>query len=133
MDEWQRLRLERAKEQDLHCVRVEFSDEAALFWIVGLTDQYEVEIDQNADLWPPSCTCEHHAWLPDILCKHILLCLKLMRVEEDLLSDSLWTPEQTEIYDFLVNAPGCVGARTARHDGTNKSTTNFPDSRLYAA
>ncbi len=133
MDAWQRLRLERAKEQDLHCVRVEFSEEAAIFWIVGLTDQYEVEIDQNADLWPPTCTCEDHAWRPDLLCKHILLCFKLMGVEDDLLSDSYWEPEQHEIYDFLCNAPDCVGGSISEHDGKNKSTNVFPDSRLYAA
>ena len=80
MDEWQRLRLERAKQHDLHCVRVEFSNDSAICWIHGVTDQYEVEIDQNAELWPPTCTCEDHVWRPDLLRKHITFALHLMGV-----------------------------------------------------
>ena len=108
MESWQALRWQRAKEQDLHCVRVEFTDESVIFLVNGITDIYEVEIDQNADLWPPTCTCEDHAWRPDILCKHILLCLKLMGAEDALLSDCDWEPEQHEIYELLYNAPDCV-------------------------
>jgi len=89
-------------------VRVEFTDESAIFWVNGITDIYEVEIDQNADLWPPTCTCEDHAWRPDVLCKHILLCLKLLGAEDDMLADSYWEPNQQEIYQLLYNAPDCV-------------------------
>lgn len=104
MDAWQKLLLERAKEQDLHCFRFHLSDDAACFSVMGLSDIYEIEIFQDADLWPPTCTCEDHAWRRGaVLCKHVLLCLKLMGVEDQWLEDYSWVPSQEDIYVFMRN------------------------------
>ena len=102
--EWHRLRLERAKEQDLHCVSVEFADESAIFLIDGVTDRYDVEINQNVQLCEvgisPTCTCEDHMWRRTI-CKHIAFALHLMGCTDDfLLSDCCWNGrEQDELYE----------------------------------
>ena len=133
MDAWQTLRLQRAKEHDIFVTRVDCTDDSFICSVQGLSDEYEVEICQDAELWPPNCTCEDHFWRPDLLCKHILLCFKLMGVEDDLLSDCYWEPDQRDLYEYLCNAPDCVGGSISEHDGKNKSTNVFPDSRLYAA
>ena len=108
MERWQALRLQRAKHQDLHCVGIEFSNDSAIFWIIGLSDQYEVEIHQDADLWPPTCTCEDHAWRPHVHCKHIIFCLAQMGVDDEYLADCEWEPVQEEIYEILTYAPNVV-------------------------
>ena len=110
MDEWQAIRLKRAKEQDLQCANFTFTDDSAIFWIVGLTDQYEVEINQDVDLWPPSCSCEDHAWRPDVLCKHILFVLRELGALDDDLANSFWMPPQMEIYELLSNITNIADA-----------------------
>ena len=68
-----------------------------MFEVEGVTDDYIVEINQQADLWPPTCSCEDNAWRPDVLCKHILFVLQLLGVEEEFISDCVWEPEQAEL------------------------------------
>ena len=134
-DEWHRLRLMRAKEHDLHCASVEFSDDSAIFLIDGVTDSYEVEINQNAQLWEvgisPTCTCEDHMWRRCI-CKHIAFALCLMGSDDDfLLSYCCWNgPEQDELYDWLSSAPSCVGcSNVLKHDGGNEFLEASPQPR----
>ena len=110
MDEWQAIRLKRAKEQDLQCANFTFTDDSAIFWIVGLTDQYEIEINQDVDLWPPKCTCEDNAWRPDVLCKHILFVLGELGALDDDLANSFWMPPQMELYELLSNIPNIATA-----------------------
>ena len=119
-EEWHKLRLERAKEHDLHCLRVEFTDDSAIFSIEGLTDVYIVEINQYAHMWEvgvsPTCTCEDHLWR-NCICKHIAFALHLMGATDDFLLDCLWrAPDQNELYEWLCNAPSCVGCTVTVHD-----------------
>ena len=106
MDTWQKLRLDRATQQDIFVTHVECSDNSVIFCVQGLSDEYLVEVDQDADMWPPCCTCEDNYWRPGVLCKHTLLCLKLMGFSETDLEDYCWEgPRQDELYECL-----CVGA-----------------------
>ena len=111
MDEWQKLRLDRAKQQPICVTSVECMGESFIFNVQGQSDEYEVEINQHVTLWPPSCSCADHQWRRgEVLCKHVLLCLKLMGVSERDLEDCCWEgPEQRELYAILCNGPGCVG------------------------
>ena len=104
MDKWQAIRLNRAKEQDLQCANFTFTDDSAVFSIVGLTDQYEVEVNQDLDLWPPSCSCEDNAWRPDVLCKHIIFVLRGLGAQDEDLAAFIWEIAQHELYDNLSNA-----------------------------
>ena len=109
MEEWQATRLRRAQEQQIFVTRVDCADESFIFDVQGVSGHYEVEICEDVDFWPPRCSCEDNLWRPDVLCKHILVCLKLMGVDEASLSDCRWEPTQEEVFDFLCNAPDCVG------------------------
>ena len=116
MDTWQKLRLDRARQQDIVVTHVECSDNSLIFCVQGLSDEYLVEVDQDADMWPPHCTCEDNYWRPDLLCKHTLVCLKLMGMEESFLSDCCCMgPEQDELHEYLSNFV-CVGADAASQD-----------------
>lgn len=105
---FQSLRLDRAKNQDLHCVGLDFTDDAACFEVIGLTDIYQVEVCQNVDEWPPRCTCEDNAWRPELFCKHITLVLRRLGVDDSSLKDFEWEPSQEELYAFLVNATEAI-------------------------
>ena len=135
MEEWIRLRLERAKEHDLYCLSVELSDDSAIFLIDGVTDIYEVAINQDAQLWEvgvsPTCTCEDHMWRSSV-CKHIAFALQLMGCTDDfLLSECCWDgPDQAELYDWLSNAPSCVGCGNFSH--TERDNESKTDSRMRA-
>ena len=110
MDHWQRLRLDRSKQDGLQCDSVVLSDKSALFDVDGVTDGYLVDISYDVTLWPPSCTCEDNAWRgPELLCKHIVFVLSLLGVDEEFLSDCLWEPSQLELCEYLSVAPDCVG------------------------
>ena len=114
MEEWQQLRLDRAKEQDIFVARIESTDDSFVFSVQGVSGEYLVEVNQNVELWPPRCDCDDNCWRPDILCKHILLCLALMNVDEQNLQDCFWEPaSQQELYEYLYNAPDCVGCGLA--------------------
>ena len=108
MEAWQQTRIQRAKEQNISVSSVECLGESFIFAVQGLSDEYIVDISQQISLWPPTCTCEDHYWRPGVLCKHILLCLKLMGVDEDYLMDITWEPDQEDLYEFLFHAPECV-------------------------
>ena len=116
MEAWQRLRLDRAKEQDISVTHVECAEASLIFCVQGLSDDYLVEIDYDADNWPPRCTCEDNYWRPDLLCKHTLVCLRLMGMEENLLNDCWQGPEQNELYEYLSNCTR-VGFSAPMHDG----------------
>ena len=110
MDTWQKLRLDRARQQDIVVTHVECSDNYLIFCVQGVSDEYLVEVDQDADMWPPRCSCEDNYWRPGVLCKHILLCLKLMGFCDTDLENYCWDgPRQDELYECLCNAPSCVG------------------------
>ena len=134
MDKWQAIRLNRAKQQDLQCANFTFTDDSAVFWIVGLTDQYEVEVNQHVDLWPPSCSCEDNAWR-DVLCKHILFVLRGLGAQDEDLADCCWEPAQHELYEYLSNAPDCVTydiAAGRSESQRRQSVGHAPDSQVGA-
>lgn len=79
-----------------------------IFVVQGISDDYQVQIYRQIELWPPICTCEDHYWRGS-LCKHIMLCLKLMGVDDQDLGDTTWGPEQGELIQYLCNAHECVG------------------------
>ena len=108
MNDWQKNRLERAKEQDIFVCEVDCQPDSFRFVVQGISDEYQVQIYRQIELWPPSCTCDDHFWRGN-LCKHIILCSKLMGVSDQDLVDLAWEPEQDELYDYLMNANGCVG------------------------
>jgi len=113
MEHWQTLRAKRARDHDIHCTRLDFTDASAVFTVIGTQgDSYEVEVEENLDLWPPICTCEDYAWRPDFLCKHICHCFRLMGVDYDALSELFWEPtDQETLLEYLCNAPSVVGDR----------------------
>ena len=109
------MRAQRSKDHDIHCMRLHYIDDSAVFSVVETQgDVYPVEVAENLDLWPPTCACEDYVWRgPDFLCKHIMFCLRLMGVDEDALRELLWEPlDQKTLLDFLCNAPDVVGERT---------------------
>ena len=124
MKGWQGVRLKRAIEQGLLVKHVECSDDSFLFIAQGLSDDYIVEINQHADLWPPRCTCDDNHWRPEVLCKHIIACLAMMGVPYHLLQDSSWEPEQKYLHEYLFRAPECVGYAIAPNRATSKGTSN---------
>ena len=140
MDEWQwqKLRLERAKDQCIYCTEVECTDDGFVFTIVGTTgEEYLVEIYEDAGLWfQKSCSCDDNYWRPGLQCKHLVYCLRMMGVSDDVLEDASWEPAQHEIYDILCNAPDCVGGHISRHGDNNKQQVatecDFPDSQFNA-
>ncbi len=109
MEKWQNTRLCRAKKQDIYIYHVHSQEDSFIFVAQGLSDLYTVDVCQDIEMWPPRCDCEDNYWRPDLLCKYIILCLRLMGVEEELLEDCCWEPEQRELYESLCNAPECVG------------------------
>ena len=114
MVKWQALRLQRAKEQDLHCANFTFTDDSAVFWIIGLTGQYEVEVNQDVDI-PPTCTCEDHAWRSDVcFCKHILFVLRELGAVDQDLADCCWELQQADIYELLSSAPAVIDSYRVR-------------------
>ena len=113
MDGWQAKRLERANEHDLSVTSVHCAEESFFFSVQGLTDEYIVEFNEDVSLWPPTCNCEDNCWRPDVLCKHIILCLLLMGVDGRELMDCGWQPQQDELYEILSNAPDCCGCTLA--------------------
>ena len=113
MERWQTVRAQRSKEHDIHCTRLHYTDTSAVFTVVGTQgDAYVVEVAEDLDLWPPTCTCEDNCWRPDFLCKHICYCLRLMGVEESALGEFFWEPtDQETLLDYMCNAPSVVGDR----------------------
>ena len=113
MDGWQAKRLERANEHDLSVTSVYCAEDSFFFSVQGLTDEYLVEFNEDVSLWPPTCNCEDNYWRPDLLCKHIVLCLALMGVHARNLEDPCWEPQQDELYEILSKAPDCWGCTLA--------------------
>lgn len=117
MEHWQAVRAKRSRDHYIHCTQLEFTDDSIIFTVLGTqSDKYKVEIAENVDLWPPTCTCDDYMWRGgDFLCKHICYCLRLMGVDESALCEICWEPEdQKTLLDYLCNAPDVVGDR--RHD-----------------
>ena len=112
MDEWPALRLRRATRQPIACERIETTEDGCfLFTVRSSTGQqhYIVQIYEDIDAWPPSCTCEDAYWRPEVLCKHQVYCLRMMNAPEDRLSELFWEPSQEEMYDILMCAPEVLG------------------------
>ncbi len=112
MERWQQDRVLRSKEQPISCDRVDTTDDGCfIFSVVGSTgESYIVEIYEDVNLWPPSCTCEDNTYRP-FLCKHQCYCLRLMGLDEFALEDVFYEPDQVEMYELLSNAPDVVGDR----------------------
>ncbi len=133
MDAWQKLRLERAKCQEIYVTSIDCTDDSLIFTVQGVSDDYMIEVNQDVELWPPRCDCDDNYFRPDILCKHTLLCLALMGVDGQCLEDCCWEgPTQYELYEYLSNAPDCVGCGIAadRIDSQRReSIGRAPDSQ----
>ena len=123
MDGWQAVRAKRASEHDLSVTSVHCAEDSFCFSVQGVTDEYIVEFNEDVSLWPPRCNCEDNYWRPDLLCKHIVLCLVLMGFDAGLLEDSDWEPQQEELYELLGNAPSCVGCTIAPNHAVNKGAS----------
>ena len=110
MESWQKERLQRSKVQPILCDRVECTEDGCfIFGIIGSTGEwYTVEIHEDIELWPPSCSCDDNVFRP-FLCKHLCYCLRLMGFDEDALTDVFYEPSQREMYELLSNAPSVVG------------------------
>ena len=94
-----------------------------MFNVQGVSRDYVIEIHEDSDLWPPRCDCEGNYYRPDLLCKHIVLVLALLGVEDHNLEDCAWEPEQEELYELLGNAPSCVGCTMSENHIINKGTS----------
>ena len=111
MEQWQATRAHRSRHHDIHCTHLSFSDDSLLFSILGTQgDKYQVEVAEDLDLWPPTCTCEDYIWRGgDFLCKHICYVWRFCQVPEDALGELLWTPaDQETLLEYLCNAPSVV-------------------------
>ncbi len=111
MEHWQAVRAKRSRDHDIHCTELDFTDDSIVFTILGTqSDEYKVEVAENIDLWPPTCTCEDYMWRGgDFMCKHICFVLRLCGVPEDALGELYWEPEDQEtLLEYLVNAPSVV-------------------------
>ena len=95
-------------------------EHAFVFHVQGMSDEYLVEIGDDVEYWPPQCNCEDQYWRPSILCKHIILCLATMGVDEEALGNCDWEPSQDELYEMLANAPSCIGCSLSRARETNE-------------
>ena len=122
MEAWQKLRVDRAK--DIFVTHVECAEDSLIFCVQGLSDEYLVEINHVADMWPPRCTCEDNYWRPDLLCKHTLACLKLMGMDEHSLSHYCWCPEQHELHEYLADFV-CVGADADSQDDNKQMRDRY--------
>ena len=122
MEGWHKLRLDRAKTQMIYCEGVESTDSGYfLFAVHGSTGQvYTVAVHEDISKWPPICDCNDSFWREGILCKHVLLCLRLMNISEAELQDLCFMPEQTELHEMLRHAPSCVGHCISQMDSTGK-------------
>ena len=120
MDHWQAIRAKRSRDHDIHCTEIDFTDHSIVFRVLGTQcEEYEVEIAEDIDQWPPTCTCGDSVWRGDFLCKHICYCMRLMGVDESALCELCWEPEDQEtLLGYLVHAPevvgGIVGERSLR-------------------
>ena len=120
MDEWQKLRLARAADQDMVVTHLDCTEDAFVFTVQGMTGNYLIEIAESVHLWPPTCGCDDYFWRPGILCKHILLCFAMMGVDEEALGSCDWEPRQDELYEILSNAPNCRDCTWVRKHDSNK-------------
>ena len=55
MDEWQKLRLARAADQDMVVTHLDCTDDAFVFTVQGMTANYLIDIAESVHLWPPTC------------------------------------------------------------------------------
>ena len=132
MESWQELRLTRAKTEPIYVRRVDCAQDGFIFSVRGVSGNYDVQIAQDVRKWPPTCTCEDSFWRAeaDVLCKHILLVVRLCGVAEEYLDGSrYWWPEQQELYELLSKAPDCVGGCLAPPE--DNSTKRLDESSRY--
>lgn len=114
MEQWQAIRAKRSKDHYIHCTQLSFTDLSLIFSVIGTQgEEYQVEVAESLELWPPNCTCEDYMWRGgDFLCKHICFVLRLCGVPEDELGELYWEPvNQGILLDYLCNAPDVVGER----------------------
>ena len=112
--------MKRAHEQSLVVNHLETSRDSFIFSVQGLSGEYLIEIHEDVNVWPPRCDCDDNYWRPDILCKHIILVLALMGVDERKLADCCWEPQQDELYKYLACAADCVGCTMSQHRRSSK-------------
>ena len=99
------VRALRSKQHDLAVTSVESTHDGFIFEVCGTEgDIYLVECFEDVSLWPPTCNCLDNSWRPDLNCKHILYCLRLMGVSENALADLYFEPSQYEMYEILMHA-----------------------------
>ncbi len=75
MEAWPKTRVERAQHQPIACLGLEVTEDGVfIFSIQGCTGEYTVEINENIEMWPPSCNCEDSFWRGELslMCKHIM-------------------------------------------------------------
>ena len=111
MEGWQRDRVIRSKVQDISCYRLETTQDGCfIFFVTGATGEpYVVEIYEDVDLWDScSCSCDDRTYRP-MLCKHMCYCFRMMGMDDSVLEELFYEPEQFELYELLANAPDVVG------------------------
>ena len=105
MEHWQAVRAKRSREHDIHCTELAFTDHSLVLTILGTQCQeYQVEVYESVELWPPTCTCEDYLWRGgDFLCKHICYCFRRMGVDESALCELYWQPvSQETLLEYLL-------------------------------
>ena len=99
----------RAMTENIKCSSLTFTDDSAIFRIIGTHgDQYYVELSQLADLWPPSCSCADNEFRPEYRCKHIIFLLLRLGASLDRAIDEEWEPNELELTKMLFNAPDAL-------------------------
>lgn len=95
METWSEVRVKRSKDQGIRCDDVISTDAGWICSVIGVTDCYIIEID---DEWPPRCNCEDSYWRADVLCKHIMHILLMLGIDENRVMDIDYHPTKDEQY-----------------------------------
>ena len=131
-EDMQKARVERSKSDDIHLIDVAHTSDSVSCTVLGLSDVYEVEFQQ--DWFFPTCTCEDFLWRENIRCKHITKVLGECGVsDEDLGNEfNLFIDFQaTEKLFFSI-----VGAIMVPSDGAKQFTggsSTWSHVMLYAS
>jgi len=113
---WQAARCDRALDQDIAVIGLDYTDDEVIFRVRGISDEYHVVINQNADLFSSlECACEDSVFRgSEVRCKHLCYVLLALGAEEQDVSDPDYEPTQDELTELLMYAPMIV------HEGNDR-------------
>ena len=92
---------------DISVIGVDYADDEVIFRVSGVGNDYDVVINQNADLFDTvECACDDSLFRgPNVRCKYICHVLIALGADERDVSDPDFEPSQSELNELLVYAP----------------------------